>query len=146
MSINIDACRENAEALHQARLDDAADRAEHYDTRAFRQLHDEFLTAALSSPAALLYLPGQSRPEPVGDLIAQEVVDDVANECIRILAALARGATEGLQARAAAWFDGLADQHADRYCGELSARLEEDDEAEADDARIDAFIDSRMAA
>jgi len=129
-----------AERLEDKRGEDA-DRAEHFDGLAFKQLHDEFLTAALSSPAALLYVPGQSRPEPVGDLIAQELVDDAGNECIRILAALAHGATEGLQARAMALLDGLADQHADRYCGDLSAALQEAAEDEAEEARTDAWID-----
>lgn len=129
-----------AERLEDKRAEDA-DRGEHFDGLAFAQLHDEFLSAALTSPADLLHLPGHSRPEPVGDLIAQELVDDVGNECIRILAALANGATEGLQARAMALLDGLADQHADRHCGELSVRLQDEAEAEAEDARTDARID-----
>lgn len=142
MRIDLNACHENACVHAQDRLDAAADAADHYGAAAFAQLHDEFLAAALKGPDALLYVPGYSRPQLVGELVAQEIVGNVGDENLRLLAAMAKGEFEGVPARAMALLDGLADQHADQHCDALAVALEDEARDEAEEARTDARIDA----
>ena len=56
-----------------------------------------------------------------------------ADEAIRMLGALALGATEGLQQRASAWFARLAGEHADHFCDDLAEDMARAEKDEAED-------------
>lgn len=128
---------ENAAIAPPARAADAADARARCDGRAFLQLRDDFLFAVLADPATRFSLPGESRPQAVGDLIAQNIVDEPAHELLRIVAELARGRTGDLQARAMTWLGDRADELADRYCDALSVQMQDAERDAAEDERED---------